>query len=140
MTEFIVIDTSSILRIAKDDEDGEAELWAINGKTLIAPESVEWETVNALTQQVYKKHITKIQAEKALMFTILRMRINYLPVNRASAMDIAINRRIMSYDAFVLQCAIEQRLPLLTSEKDVKDRMPYHARELGITLVELKTP
>lgn len=43
----------------------------------------------------------------------------------------------MSYDTFVLQCALEQELPLVTSEKDVKDRMPYHARELGITLVEL---
>jgi len=136
MTEIIVIDTSSILRMAKDDEDGEAELKAITGKALIAPESVQWETVNALTQQVYKKHITQKQAESALWFT-LNMDIEYVHVNRANAMNIAIKRRIMSYDAFVLQCAIEQKLPLLTSEKDVLGRMPHHARELGITLVEL---
>lgn len=133
----IVIDTSSILRIAKDDEDGEAELLAIAGKELIAPESVQWETVNALTQQVYKKHITRQQAEKAIWFT-LRMGITYVFVNRVNAMSIAIDRRIMSYDAFVLQCAIEQELPLLTSEKDAPGRMPDHARRLGITLVELK--
>lgn len=32
MIETITIDTSSILRIAKDDEDGEAEFKAIDGK------------------------------------------------------------------------------------------------------------
>lgn len=137
MTTEIVIDTSSILRIAKDDENGEAELAAIDGKGLVAPESVRWETVNALTQQVYKKHITRKQAEKALWFT-LRMPIRYIMVNQVLAMGIAMDRRIMSYDAFVLQCAVERGLPLLTSEKDVPGRMPDHARQLGITLVELK--
>lgn len=136
MTQIIVIDTSSILRIAKDDEDGEAELKAIDGKGLIAPESVRWETVNALAQQVYKKHITRKQAEEAIWFT-LKMPIKYVAINQVNAMIIAMDRRIMSYDAFVLQCALEYKMPLLTSEKDILGRMPDHARQLGITLVEL---
>ena len=137
MENAIIIDTSSILRIAKDDEDCEAEVAAVAGKTLIAPESVRWETANALAQQVFKNHITQRQADMALWFT-LRMWIEYVPVNRVNAMLIAMDRRIMSYDAFVLQCAREQKLPLLTSEKDIPGRMPDHARQLGITLVELK--
>ena len=52
-------------------------------------------------------------------------------------MEIAISRQIMSYDSFVLQCAIENKLPLLTSEKDAVNKMPYHARALGIKLVEV---
>lgn len=136
MTQAIVIDTSSILRIAKDDEDGRAELQASDGKSLVAPESVRWELVNALAQGVFKRKITPAAAWKALhaadSYAIL-----YLDIDRDAALKMAIERRIMSYDAFVLQCAIENDLPLLTSEKDEPGKMPHHAKELGIQLVKV---
>lgn len=132
----IVIDTSSILAICKEDENGDAEIRAIDGCCLVAPESVRWELVNALTQGVYKKKMTQTVAERAYN-KVMAMPIAFVDIDKKAAMEIAISRQIMSYDSFVLQCAIENKLPLLTSEKDAVNKMPYHARALGIKLVEV---
>lgn len=138
MAKAIVIDTSSILAMAKDDENGEAELTACTGKLLYAPESVRWELVNALAQNVYKGKITKAVAQKALA-AASEYPIQYVDIDQAAALKLAMDERIMSYDAFVLQCALEFDMPLLTSEKDDRpDKMPVVAKRLGIKLVRVR--
>lgn len=139
MIDIIVIDTSSILAICKEDEDGEKERQAIDGCQLVTPESVRWELINALCQAVYKKRISKASAENAYKTYLHEIQplISFVDINKHDAMEIAISRGVMSYDAFVLQCSVEYDLPLLTSEKDAVNKMPYHAKALGIQLVRL---
>lgn len=140
MSDIIVIDTSSILAICKEDEDSLHEESAIAGFALIAPESVQWELVNALCQGVYKKRISKANAEKAYKaYQSMANNIAFVDIDKAKAMEIAISRGVMSYDAFVLQCSIEYGIPLLTSEKDTVNKMPYHAKALGIQLVRFSS-
>lgn len=140
MTQAIVIDTSSILAICKEDEDSLHEESAIAGFALIAPESVQWELVNALCQAVYKKRISKAIAEKTYKtYQSMAKNISFIDIDKSKAMEIAISKGVMSYDAYVLQCALENNLPLLTSEKDAVNKMPYHARALGIQLVRFSS-
>lgn len=134
MADEMVIDTSSILAMVKEDEDAQRELHACEGKMLFAPESVRWEIVNALRQGVYKRFITPDIAQNAFE-AALALPIQYIEVDQRAALRMALSfPKLLAYDAFVLQCARELGASLLTSEKDQAGRMPAYARQLGILL------
>lgn len=136
----LVIDTSSILAICKTDESSKDEEAAISGGiALVAPFSVRGELVNALANAIRKGETTHSIAHRALV-AAMKMPITYVDINQHAAIDLSVSRDILAYDACVIQCAEQYKLPLLTSEKDTDGfrQMTTVARSLGIQVVRLK--
>ncbi len=77
-------------------------------------------------------------AHRALI-AALRIPITYVDFDRHAAIDLSVGRDILAYDACVIQCAEQYKLPLLTSEKDTGGlrQMTTVARSLGIHVVRL---
>lgn len=61
-----------------------------------------------------------------------RIAVNLVPVKILDAIKIALRFSMYAYDAYYLQCCVENKLPLISLD----DRMCVAARNLSIKVVE----
>jgi predicted nucleic acid-binding protein len=133
----IVVDTSALIAgVSVLDDESDIRLRIIEttrNKVLYAPESVRWELGNAIRKMVITKRASQHQAMN-MLGDLLALPVQYIKVDVIQAVELAIKLRASPYDAYVLQCAKQSGMPLLTVEKASK--MPEKARDLRIPLVE----
>ncbi|MFT5145260.1 MAG: putative nucleic acid-binding protein, partial [Thalassolituus oleivorans] len=99
---------------------------------LIAPPSLGWEVGNALSAAVRRKRITAAQASQAFRhFGDIPVRIADIDV--VEAVQLSFDRGIFAYDAYIIQCALRYRTPLLTLDR----RQAEVASNVGVALLEV---
>lgn len=127
----IVADASVFLAVVLNESDRD---WIINktfeGK-IVSPEILPYEIGNALIAVKKKGILTDREVIKAYDMS-QRIAVNLVPVKIHDAMKIALRFNIYAYDAYYLQCCIENRLSLISLD----DRMCDVARNLNIKVVE----
>lgn len=127
----IVADASAFLAVVLDESNRD---WIIN-KTLegkiISPEILPYEIGNALIAVRKKGRLTDREVINAYDIS-QRIAVKLVPVRIHDALKIATRFNIYAYDAYYLQCCIENKLPLISLD----DRMCGVARNLNIKVVE----
>lgn len=127
----IVADTSAFLAVVLNESDRD---WIINktfeGK-IVSPEILPYEIGNALIAVRKKGRLNDREVIKAYDIS-QRIAVKLVPVKIHDAMKIALRFKIYAYDAYYLQCCIENRLSLISLD----DRMCDVARNLNIKVVE----
>lgn len=127
----IVADASAFLAVVLDESD---RGWIID-KTLerhiISPEILPYEIGNALIAVRKKGRLSDREVIKAYDIS-QRITVKLVPVRIHDALKIAVRFDLYAYDAYYLQCCIENRLPLISLD----DRMCDVARNLNIKVVE----
>jgi len=127
----IVADASAFLAVVLNESDRD---WIIN-KTLegkiISPEILPYEIGNALIAVRKKGRLNDREVIKAHDIS-QRIAVKLVPVKIHDALKIAIRFNVYAYDAYYLQCCIENKLPLISLD----DRMCDVARNLNIKVVE----
>jgi predicted nucleic acid-binding protein len=127
----IVADTNTFIAVALNEPEKKSVVGLTEGHDLIAPEVLPFEIGNALTAMVKRK--TLLADEAVLAWDA----IAYIPVdlrriNIAVALEIALKYNLYAYDAYFLECALSQRSPLLTLDKQMKEI----AGKIGIKIME----
>jgi predicted nucleic acid-binding protein len=97
----------------------------------IAPRSLPFEIVNALSRLVKRRLLTIDRAQLAWSAT-KHLPVSLCDVDLSAALRLACEHRMYAYDALMLQCARESSAPLLTLDR----RLKAVARTLGIAIVE----
>ncbi|TLD41581.1 MAG: hypothetical protein JETT_2127 [Candidatus Jettenia ecosi] len=126
----IVADASAFLAVVLNESDRD---WVIN-KTLekiVSPEILPYEIGNALIAIRKKGSLNDREVLKAYDIS-QRIAVKLVPVKIHDAIKIALRFSIYAYDAYYLQCCVENKLPLISLD----DRMCYAARNLSIKVVE----
>lgn len=127
----IVADASAFLAVVLDESDRD---WIIN-KTLegriISPEILPYEIGNALIAVRKKGRLNDREVIKAYDIS-QRIAVRLVPVTIRDALKIAARFNVDAYDAYYLQCCIENKLPLIS----IDGRMRDVARNLNIKVVE----
>lgn len=127
----IVADASVFLAVVLNESDRD---WIIN-KTfeckIISPEILPYEIGNALIAVRKKGRISDREVIKAYDIS-QRIAVKLVTVKIHDAMKIALRFNIYAYDAYYLQCCIENKLSFISLD----DRMCDVARNLNIKLVE----
>jgi len=127
----IVSDASAFLAVALNEIDRE---WVI-GKTLgyhiVSPEVLPYEIGNALIAMRRKGRLNDREILRALTLS-QRISVRLVPVEVQAAIKIAIRFNIYAYDAYYLQCCIENKLPLISLDGNMCDV----AENLGIKVVK----
>lgn len=127
----IVADASAFLAVVLDESDRD---WIIN-KTLegqiISPEILPYEIGNALIAVRKKGRLNDREVIKAYDIS-QRIAVRLVPVRIHDALKIATRFNVYAYDAYYLQCCIENKLPLISLD----DRMCDIARSLKIEVIE----
>jgi predicted nucleic acid-binding protein len=127
----IVADASIFLAVVLDETDREWVIEKTAGCGVISPEVLPYEIGNALIAVRRRGRLSEREVLRAFDIS-QRIAVRLVPVEVHDAMKLAIRFNIYAYDAYYLQCCIENRLALLSLD----GRMCDIAKSLGIKVVE----
>ena len=130
----IVIDTSAILAVIGEQPEKTELVRLTRGATLVAPASVHWEVGNALSA-MFKRKAIGIKEALQLLVAYGAIPIRLAEIGLRQAVELSARWNVYAYDAYVLACAINQRAPLLTLDRGLRER----ARELKLEVLEADT-
>ena len=130
----IVVDTSVIIAVVTNEKHKAQLIELTKGADLIAPSSLHWEVGNAFSAMFKRKKIDLKQAKLALA-AYQQIPIRFLSVRLADALELSIQFNLYAYDAYVLNCALKNKSPLITLD----GRLVKAARKAGIGILEIRT-
>ena len=128
----IVTDTSAIIAVINDEPERQAIIRHTVGAELVVPLSVHWEIGNAFSAMLKRRRISLAQAKRAIA-SYHRITFRYIDIGLGQSLDLSERLNIYAYDAYVLACALNLRLPLLTLDK----RLAVAAAALEVQILEI---
>jgi predicted nucleic acid-binding protein len=127
----LVADASAFLAVVLNEAARDSIIQSTAGRGIVAPEILPYEIGNALVVVRKKGRLTDREVLQAFD-RVQQIAMTLLPVTIPNAVKLAIQFSIYAYDAYYLQCCIENRLPLLSLDA----RMCEVAKRLRIQIVE----
>ena len=128
----IVIDASVIIAVIANEPEKESLIKLTQNADLIAPYSVHWEIGNAFSSMIKKRRINGKQASEALSI-YQNIPVNFVNVDLSESILLAEKYNIYCYDAYLLQCGLEHRYPLISLDA----KLNQCAVEAGIKILEV---
>jgi predicted nucleic acid-binding protein len=128
----IVVDTSAILAVVLNESTKPKIIEATKGQELLAPDSLQWEIVNAFSAMFKRNRITLDQAKTAFkMFKQISLRYPKIDFNHA--LEISYKNKINAYDAYFLSLSKKQKCPFITLDVPLQKL----ASKIGIKIIEV---
>ena len=128
----IVIDTSALIAVIVGEPERKMIVEITSGHTLIGPGSIPWEIGNAFSAMFRQNRLTIDEALKGLIiFDGIPLR--YIKPDFVNALQISKSSGMYAYDAYLLDCAIRYKAPLLTLDRNLKKA----AQQLNIEIMEV---
>ena len=128
----MVIDTSAIVAVITEAPEKAGLIQATEDASLVAPSSVHWEVGNAFSAMIRRGRLTPDLAAKAIAI-YQSIPVRFLDVDLQASLDIASEHRLYAYDAYLLECSLARRAPLLTLDR----ALARVAARMTIELVEI---
>lgn len=127
----MVADTNIFLAVALNEPEKSKIIRLSADRTIIAPEILPFEIGNALSAML-KKNIIKINDALSVLDEVIRIPVELKKINLKEALTIAGENNIYAYDAYFIQCAIENKTCLLTLDKHMRKT----AENLGVKVLD----
>ncbi len=116
----IVVDTSSIIAVIAGEAEKARLIELTKDATIVAPPSIDWEVGNAFSAMLKRSRITLEQAIAAIeVYQEISMEI--VEIDLKEVVKLAGKYNIYAYDAYILRCAIEHNLPLISRDQNMID-------------------
>ena len=128
----IVIDTSAVIAVIANERERQAIIDRTDGVNLAAPASLHWEVGNAFSAMFRRRRITLAQAKQAIG-SYERMMFRFVDVDLSRSLELSDRLGLYAYDSYVLACALNLRLPLLTLD----ERLAAAAPLAGVRVLEV---
>jgi predicted nucleic acid-binding protein len=128
----VVVDTSAVIAVIANEPEREPILDLTAGADVFAPESMQWEIGNAFVAMLRRRRMDLAQARLALR-RYEQMPFRFMDIDLTQAIELAHQFNIYAYDAYVVACALNLRLPLITLD----NRMIEVAPLAGVQIVEI---
>jgi predicted nucleic acid-binding protein len=128
----IVVDTSAVIAVIAGEPEKARLIELTKDAVVVAPPSIRWEIGNAFSAMLKRSRVNLDQAVEA-MDVFLTIPIELADINLKDAMRLAGKYNIYAYDAYILQCAIEYTLPLISLDK----KLVAIARQEGVQIIEV---
>ncbi|MDP1547988.1 MAG: type II toxin-antitoxin system VapC family toxin [Anaerolineales bacterium] len=114
----IAVDTSIIIAVIADEPEREKIIEITKGATIVVPPSIEWKIGNAFSAMLKRARITLEQVIEAIdIYQEISMEV--VDINLKDAVRLAGKYNIYAYDAYILQCAIDNNIPLISLDKNL---------------------
>ncbi|MGA1131332.1 MAG: type II toxin-antitoxin system VapC family toxin [Prochlorotrichaceae cyanobacterium] len=114
----IVVDTSSIIAVIVGEPEKDRLIELTQNATIVAPASVSWEIGNAFSAMLKRSRINLEQAVEAIKI-YQKITLEIVDVNLKESVELAGKLNIYAYDAYILQCAIENNSPLISLDRNL---------------------
>jgi predicted nucleic acid-binding protein len=126
----IVADASAFIAVVLNEVDRDWIIKKTTGLNIISSEVLPYEIGNALIAVKKKERLDDLEILRAFDLS-QSIAVKLVPVNMLEALKIAIQYNIYAYDAYYLQCCIENKLSLMSLD----GCMCNVAMKLGIKVV-----
>lgn len=128
----IAVDTSAIIAVIADEPEKARLIELTKGSIIVAPPSIKWEIGNAFSAMMKRSRIDLKQAVEAIeIYQEISMEV--VEINLEDSIKLAGKHNIYAYDAYILQCAMEHNIPLITLDKTLIEI----AQKEGIKVIEV---
>jgi predicted nucleic acid-binding protein len=128
----IVVDTSTVIAVVVGEAEKVRLIELTKDATIVAPPSIDWEVGNAFTAMLKRSRINLAQAIEAIE-VYQEISLEIVEIDLKEAIRLAGKHNIYAYDAYILQCAIEHNLPLISLDQD----MINVAKQEGVQVLEV---
>ena len=128
----IVVDTSTVIAVIAGESAKNNLIELTKDATIVAPPSIDWEIGNAFSAMLKRSRINLEQALEAIE-VYQEISLEIVEIDLKEAVRLAGKFNIYAYDAYILQCAIEYNLPLISLDKNLIDV----AKRQGIQVIEV---
>ncbi|WP_028321087.1 type II toxin-antitoxin system VapC family toxin [Desulfatiglans anilini] len=112
----IVIDTSALIAVLVDEPERAKIIEITVGKALFGPGSIPWEMGNAFSAMFKQNRLALNEAQKGLSI-FRRIPLRYVEPDFANVLKLSKTINMYAYDAYILDCAIRYKSPLLTLDR-----------------------
>ena len=133
MTPGLVIDTSAVLAVLLDEPTRPVLITATEACGLVGAPSLPCEVGNALVAGFRRRRLAA-EAVLGAWSSYQKVRVRLADIDVRNALEIAVELGLYAYDAYVLETARAERLPLLTLDGG----LARAADRLGLKLVEVE--
>ncbi len=127
----IVADASAFLAVVLNEDNRDWIIQRTAGKSIVSPEILPYEIGNALIAVKRKGRLDDREILRAFDLS-QQIAVRLTSVKIHDSLKIALRFNIYAYDAYYLQCCIENKLSLISLD----DRMCDIAENLGIKVVK----
>lgn len=114
----LVVDTSAILAVLLNEPERGAIIAATKGALLLAAPTLPWEVGNALVALIRRRRLTSRAAQQAWQ-GFQQIPVRLVDVDVGEALEVAAVLGLYAYDAYVLEAARTQRVPLLSLDRQL---------------------
>jgi predicted nucleic acid-binding protein len=128
----IAVDTSVIIAVIADEPEKAKLIELTKGSSIVLPPSVKWELGNAFSAMMKRSRVNLEQAIEAIQI-YQEISMEVVEVDLMAAVRLAGKHNIYAYDAYILQCAIENDIPLITLDKELAEI----ARKENVQIIEV---
>jgi predicted nucleic acid-binding protein len=128
----IVVDTSGVIAVAANEPLKPRLIEMTRGEVLIAAATLPWEIGNAVSAMFEQRRISPEQGLQ-LLRQYQQIAISLVEVDVETSVQLAAQLNIYAYDAYVIQCAKQAGLPVLSLDGGLKDA----ARRAGVAVMEV---
>jgi predicted nucleic acid-binding protein len=129
----IVVDTSTVIAVIAGEPEKAKLIELTQDATIVAPPSIDWEIGNAFSAMLKRSRITLEQAIEALEI-YKEIPLEIMDIDLKAAVRLAGQFNVYAYDAYILQCALEHNLPLISLDQN----MIALAKRVGIQVIEVE--
>jgi predicted nucleic acid-binding protein len=126
----IVSDASAFLAVALNEKNRDWVIEKTAGLSILSPEVLPYEIGNALIALRKKGRLDEQEIIRAFGVS-QEIAVRLVPIKVYEALKTALKCNVYAYDAYYLQCCIENSLPLISLD----GRMCEAAKSLGIKVV-----
>ncbi|MBK6793822.1 MAG: type II toxin-antitoxin system VapC family toxin [Anaerolineales bacterium] len=128
----IAVDTSAIIAVIADEPERAKLIELTKNSSIVVPPSIKWEVGNAFSAMMKRSRVELEQAIEAIkIYQEISMEV--VEIDLTDAMRLAGKYNIYAYDAYILQCAIENQVPLITLDKE----LAIVAQKEGVQVIEV---
>jgi predicted nucleic acid-binding protein len=129
----ILVDTSAVIAVAANERVKPKLIDLTRGEELLAASTLPWEIGNAISAMFKQRRISLDEGlELVRQFRLITVQI--VEASLEKSVQLASDLNIYAYDAYVLQCALDNNVPILTLDSGLKDA----ARRVGVPVLEPK--
>lgn len=129
----LVIDTSALLAVLLNEPARPALISATEGYDLVGAPTLPWEVGNALVAGFRRNRLSASQIRQAWA-SYQTVPVRLAEIDAEHALEIALEAGVYAYDAYVLETARAERLPLLTLDRGLERA----AHRLGLRMREFE--
>ncbi len=129
----IVVDTTVIIAVITNEASKAKIIDATLDATLVAPRSLDIEVGNAFSRMFKRQRIDLQAAEKALN-AYFQIPILGIEIDLASAVRLSHSLNVYAYDAYVIDCALKRKAPLMSLDGGLLEA----CRRAKVEIIEVK--